>query len=85
MPRPPSQRRPDRAAYAILLTLSLGLTAARADNAVIPDSPEQLGLRGAVEAGLQLQVFLNGYDTKQIVAFERDNTGALRARPAGPG
>ena len=80
MPRPPSQRRPDRWGFALLLTLALGLTAARADNAVIPDTPEQLGLRGAVEAGLQLQVYLNGYDTKQIVAFETDASGALRAR-----
>ena len=82
MPRPLSQRRLDRRGFALLLTLSLGLTVARADNAVIPDSPEQLGLRGAVEAGLQLQVWLNGYDTRQIAGFERDNSGAFRARRA---
>ncbi len=82
MPRPPSQRRLDLGGVALLLTLSLGFSGARADNAAIPDSPEQLGLRGAVEAGLQLQVFLNGYDTRQIVGFERDEAGALRARRA---
>lgn len=81
--RPPlSPRRPDRRGCALLITLTLAATAARADNAVVPDSPEQLGLRGAVEAGLQLQVFLNGYDTRQIVGFERDPAGALRARRA---
>jgi outer membrane usher protein len=52
----------------------------RADNAAIPDTPEQLGLRGGLDGALQLQVFLNGSDTKQIVAFERDAAGRFRAK-----
>jgi len=82
VPRPPFRPRADRGGLALLLLVSLAAPAARADNAIIPDTPEQLGLRGAVDAGLQLQVFINGFDTRQIVPFERDSAGRLRAKRA---
>ncbi len=53
---------------------------AGADNAVIPDTPEQLGLRGSIDSGLQLQVFLNGHDSQQIVAVTRDGNGRFLMR-----
>ena len=82
MRRPASRRRDSgrRRAFAILLLAFLGAAGARADNALIPDAPEQLGLRGSVDGALQLQVFINGRDSKQIVAFVRDASGRFLAK-----
>jgi outer membrane usher protein len=80
--RPPSLRRIDASVPALALTLAMWLVVspAGADNAVIPDTPQQLGLRGSVDSALQLQVILNGYDTRQIIAFQRDLSGRFRAK-----
>ena len=87
MRRPASRRRDSgqRPAFAALLLALLAAAGARADNATIPDTPEQLGLRGGVGVGLQLQVFINGRDSKQIVAFERDAAGPQLLRRPEPG
>jgi outer membrane usher protein len=51
---------------------------ARADNAVVPDLPANPGLRGAITAPLQLEVFINGRSRKIIAEFRRlpDNSFA---------
>ena len=69
-----------RGVLAALLLFNFGATAARADNAIIPDTPEQLGLRGSADGALQLQVFVNGHDTRQVVAFARDAAGHFLAK-----
>jgi hypothetical protein len=55
---------------------------ARADNAVIPDTPEQMGLRGTIDGALQLQVLVNGHDSRQIVPVVRDAKGRLLIKRA---
>ena len=77
---PPSRPRIKRRALALLAAGLCAAGSARADNAVIPDTPEQLGLRGSVGGGLQLQVLINGRDAREVIGFERDDAGRFRAR-----
>ena len=60
------------------LTLTIGSGATRADNAAAPDLPAQIGLRGGLDGSgdLQLEVFINDWDTKTVI-------GVVRARDGG--
>ena len=81
LPSPRRGRGRRRALVCLLMSL-FSAAAVRADNAVIPDTPEQLGLRGGVDGALQLQVFINGRDTKQIVALNA--TAPAASAPNAP-
>jgi len=75
--------------------LGLGPGPALADNAVVPALPAQLGLRGSIDAPLQLEVYINGRTRKIIAEFRRLRDGTFTATrgelsdagiksPAGP-
>jgi outer membrane usher protein len=72
-----------KGAFGVVLAgcglLGLALGPAFADNAVVPDLPAQLGLRGSVDVPLQLEVYINGRTRKIIAEFRRLADGAFTA------
>ena len=73
-----ASRRAVRAAIAVALLAAAARPAAAA-NAVVPDAPAQLGLRGGAEATLQLEVFVNGRPRHVVAQFSRLPDGGLAA------
>ena len=66
-------------AFAAGASLILATSAALADNAVVPDLPARPALRGALDAPLQLEVFINGRSHKIIAEFVRLSGGQFAA------
>ena len=73
---------------AASLALALSTSSTKADNAVVPDLPQQLnigaagssGLRGSLDRTLHLEVFINGRSTKTLIEVVPGADGAFSAR-----
>ena len=80
MRRRPSTRASDlAAALCVAGALISDIGAALADNAVVPDLPAQVGLRGTIGDRLALEAFVNGRSAKQIIEAHIDANNELSA------